>query len=354
MRPIYDETRNLIMNREISRTDRSLIGGLLAIYRSSPILALCSFLLIILISSIIPLSIFWLIQMFLNISIISISSSYLSTFLTIWSTMEVLFLIYQSYLYSRIQRKTRGPHLTSVERNRLVSRVLSNMKNLQYTLSKWFMNRPFQDIDRRSIFQWLAFAFFSNELEELTDEEYDEIDVLIRKIEIDYQLKITGNETNRTCQHMKHILDPVHVIFRPLAFYLLTDTLLNGILCTNMFYLRGYQNFRIGHLSFWMYHDKVRSTKKEENDPIVFFHGIGAGLLMYHPFLAYLRKKFSQQRRIIVISMRCICMRYPSLNDIPNMKETIDSLELIFEQYQLKKAIFVGHRLVHWLFFFLI
>jgi hypothetical protein len=40
-------------------------------------------------------------------------------------------------------------------------------------------------------------------------------------------------------------------------------------------------------------------------------------------------------------------MRYPSLKDIPNMAETTDSMKLIFEHYKIKKAIFIGHRLVY-------
>ncbi|CAF4740758.1 unnamed protein product, partial [Rotaria sp. Silwood2] len=45
------------MTQDIRFVDRSLINRLLEIYKSSHFLALCSFLLIIFISSIIPLSI---------------------------------------------------------------------------------------------------------------------------------------------------------------------------------------------------------------------------------------------------------------------------------------------------------
>ena len=122
-----------------------------------------------------------------------------------------------------------------------------------------------------------------------------------------------------------------------------TDTLLNGIISSSIFYLRGYQHIQIGHLSFWTYYDKT-CLKEDEQDPIIFFHGIGAGLLMYQPFISRVHKQFSRRHRIILISMRCICMRYPSIKDIPNMFETIHSIKLIFDYYQFKKAIFIGHR----------
>jgi hypothetical protein len=335
------------MIRDIRFVNRSLLSGLLEIYHSSRFLALGSFLLIIIISSVIPLSIIWLIQiLFLNISIIPISSPYLSTFITIWALTEVIFLVYQAYLYSLIQRTTPAPTLTPIERNQIVSKALSNIKNLEHTLSKWFMDRPLKTVDRQSLIGWAAFAFYSKKTHELNDNEYEEIDSLIKKIEIDYQLKITHNQTNDRISYMKHVLDPVKVIFRPLAFYLVTDTLLNGILATSIFHLRGYQFGQIGNLQFWTYHDETCNSEEEEEDPIIFFHGIGAGLLMYQPFIARIHKQFSHRRRIILISMRCICMRYPSLKDIPNMTETVESIQLIFNHYKLKKGIFIGHRFV--------
>ncbi len=335
------------MTREIRFVDRSLTNGLLEIYRSSRFLAAGSFLLIIFISSVIPLSIIWLIQiLFLNISIIPISSPYLSAFITIWSSSEIIFLIYQSYLYSIIQHKPSVPHLTSIERDQIVSKSLSNIKNLEKTLTKWFMDRPIENINRQNITNWLAFAFYSKHFQELNNDEHQEIKSLIDKLEINHQLKFTDNELNDKISYMKHILDPVRIIFRPLVFYIVTDTLLNGILATSIFHLRGYHFVKIGHLSFWTYHDETCNSEEEE-DPIIFFHGIGAGLLMYQGFIARIHKQFSRRRRIILISMRCICMRYPSLKDIPNMSETVDSIQQIFNYYKLKKAIFIGHRLVY-------
>ena len=334
------------MPREIRFIRRSLLDGLSEIYQANRFLALCSFLLIIFISSVIPLSIIWLLQIVVfNISIIPISaSSWFGVFLTIWSSAEFLFLIYQAYLYSIIQRGTPVPALSAIERNEIISNSLANIKNLSQTLSQWFMDHPFENITRESVIGWLAFAFYSKEYQDLTDDEYKEITTLIARIEIDHQLQINDGQINETISYMKHILDPVRVIFRPLVFYIVTDTLLNGILARSIFHWRGYRFVQIGHLSFWTYYD---TEGEEDEDPIIFFHGIGAGLLMYQPFIARIHQQFSRRRRIILVSMRCICMRYPSLKDIPNMSQTVESVERIFEHYKLKKAIFIGHRFVH-------
>ena len=325
-------------------TNRSLIDGLREIYYSSRFLASCSFLLIAGISSVIPLSMLWLIQCFFLET--SIAPPLLHTVLTVWSVVEMIFLLYQSYLYAVIQNQAAVPHVTSNERDYIVSNALSNIKNLPHTLSKWFMGRPFEDLDRRSIIEWLAFAFYSKHAEELNDDERKEINALIRRIEVEHQLNLNDDDAStKKINCMKHILDPVRVIFRPLIYYVVTDTLLNGILATSIFYWRGYRFHRLGHLQFWTYRDDALD-QKDEKDPIIFFHGIGSGLLMYQPFFVRLHREFASQRRIILVSMRCICMRYPSLNDIPNMSETTDSLRLIIEHYGFKQAVFIGHRLV--------
>ena len=270
---------------------------------------------------------------------------YLHTALTVWSIAEMMFLVYQSYLYAVVQNQAAIPHFTSSERDYIVSNALSNIKDLPQTLSKWFMDRPFEDLDRRSIIEWLAFAFYSKHTDALNDDERQEIASLIRRMEVEHQLTLNDEASAEKLECMKHILDPVRVIFRPLIYYVVTDTLLNGILATSIFYWRGYRFVRLGHLQFWTYRNEALD-RKDEKDPIIFFHGIGSGLLMYQPFFVRLHREFASQRRIILVSMRCICMRYPSLNDIPNMSETTDSVRLIIEHYGFKQAVFIGHRLV--------
>lgn len=335
------------MAREIRFVDRSLINGLLQILRSSPFIALCSFIIIIIISSVIPLAFIWLIHgLFWNFSFLSIESLFLRIIITLWSIAEVIFVFYQCYLYSKIQHKKPPPHITSEERDKLVSYALKNIKNVPNTLSKWFMDCPFEDIDRESIVGWLAFAFYSKDYDKLTGDEYKEIDLFIQKIEEHHQLKAITQKSNQSIFYMKHILDPVRVIFRPLVYYFVTDTIVNGIIANSVLYLRGYRFCQIGHLQFWTQYNKPNGTDKEE-EPIIFFHGLGVGLLTYQSFISRIHEKYSRNRRIILISMRCISMRYPSLKNIPIMTETTESMKLIFKYYKMHKAIFIGHRLVY-------
>ncbi|CAF1449162.1 unnamed protein product [Adineta steineri] len=331
------------MAREIRFIHRSLLNGLFQIFRYSPFFALVTFLIIIVISSVIPLSFIWLIQcLFFKTFLISFDTSFLHAILTLWSLVEVIFFFYQCYLFFKIQPQTSPPPITSKERQQLVSYALKNIKHVPSTLSKWFMDCPFQDIDRESIVGWLAFAFYSKNSNELEDNEYREIDLFIEKVEAQTQVKTTTIKSNKNISYMKHILDPVRVIFRPFIFYFITDTIMNGIVARINFYFKGYQFVQIGHLQFWTCYNKSRNEEEEE-EPIIFFHGLGAGLLIYQPFIASLHKRFSHNRRIILISMRCVTMRYPSLKDIPNMSETTESIKLIFDHYKMKKAIFIGH-----------
>lgn len=332
------------MAHTIRFTKRSLRNGLYEIYRSSPFLALISFTIIVVISSVIPLAFIWLLQyLVFGMVLIPVRSLFLRTFFTLWSVVEVLFFIYQCYLYLKIQHRAKPPAITSKERDQLVAYALANVKDLKENLQKWFLGSPFDDIDRESVIGWLAFAFYSKNYEDLTPDEYNEIDLFIQKIEIEHEIKATAEKGSKDIVYMKHILDHVNVIFRPFALYFVTDTILNQILNPIMMTLRGYEFVQIGQLQFYTYYNSSMD-KNEEEEPIIFFHGLGVGLLTYLSFLHLIHKKFSKNRRIILISMRCISMRYPSLKDIPNMTDTAESMVQIFERYQLKKAIFIGHR----------
>ena len=334
------------MSRETPCVIQSFRSGLWQIFRSSPILAFCSFLLILSILSIIPLAFLWLFQcLFFNISFLYIPSPFLRVIITLWSIVEVLFFFYQCYLYIHIQRQHAAPALTKNERDQLVSYALANIKDLRTTLSKWFLDRSFHEIDRHSVSAWLAFAFYSKHHHQLDDHEHEQIDSFIEKIEISHQLKALKNNSKEKIAYMKHILDPVRVIFRPFIFYVVTDTILDKVIGRSVFFFRKYQFVQISHLQLWTYYHPT-VDKDQEEDPIIFFHGIGAGLLFYQPLISYLHKKFSHNRRLIFISMPCVGLRYPSLNNIPNMLETTTSMKFIFDHYQINKAVFMGHRLL--------
>lgn len=335
------------MSRHVRFTHRSFSDGLLEILSRSPVLGFLSFLLILLISSVIPLSFIWLTYwFFFDSSTFLVSSPYLRFILTTWSIIELCFFYYQCYLYATVQQQKDGPSLDSTEREKIYKSVFSNVKDIRCTLSKWFLDRPVETIDQESFLHWLSFAFYSKQLEQLDDQEFEDLNSLLLKIQTDHQLILTEKQTNQRLSHMKHVLDPVRVIFRPLAFYLVTDTLLDKVLARTLFFFKGYKHVRIHHLDLWTYCDESNYSNEPMEKPIIFFHGIGAGLLMYQPFISRIHRQFSRNRRIIFISMRCICMRYPSINDIPNMNETIESIHQIFRFYQFDKAIFIGHRLI--------
>ena len=334
------------MAQEIRFVVQSFRSGLWKIFSVHPFLTLCSLIVIALVSSVIPLAFLWLTQiLFFDFSFLSIESTTLKSFITLWSIIEVCFFFYQLKLYNKIQNQRSPPHLTNFERDQLVSYALANIRDVKKTMTKWFLDCPFSDIDRESILGWLAFAFYSKNIDELNSDEYEEVNSFINRIEISHQVKPTKLKSERRIAHMKHILDPVRVIFRPFAAYFVTDTILDRFIGRTIFHLKRYQFVQIGDLQFWTYYNSaLKQNPQDEKDPIVFFHGIGAGLLFYQPFISYLHRRFAMNRRLIFISMRCISLRYPKMDEIPNMTETSDSIKKIFDHYQIKKAVFIGHR----------
>ncbi|CAF1156128.1 unnamed protein product [Didymodactylos carnosus] len=322
--------------------DRPLLDGLIDVYHSSPFKSILSFILISLISAIIPLSFLWVVLVILQ-SICHLFTIPVGLFfqfiLTLWAITEIIFLFYQYYLSILIQRPARMPTFSQAERDSLISSTLVNMKDVRGFLSKWFMSSAFEQISHTHIQSWMAYAFYGKDEKTLNDDELNTVDTLLKRLKKDYEIEVV-QENREQLKCMKHILDPVCIIFRPFVYYVATDTICNSLLATSAFYLMNYKYYTVGSLSFWMYTDPNEDKRKP---PIIFFHGIGAGLLMYIPFFRRIHREHHQGRRIILISLRCICMRYPTLSDIPDMNETIASVHEIFQYFQFKKAIFIGH-----------
>lgn len=149
-------------------------------------------------------------------------------------------------------------------------------------------------------------------------------------------------------------LDPVHAHHRPLAFYVM-------IMCfTHMFnfccqFVWGMTKYGPeNHSNVWnlitepqqedVTVDKVSYWFREgnrEKKPVVFIHGIGAGLVCYITFLANLLAHIDAPIFFVElphVSMHCI-------ETVPTMAETVRDLKHMLHRHQFEDAVFVAHSL---------
>lgn len=77
--------------------------------------------------------------------------------------------------------------------------------------------------------------------------------------------------------------------------------------------------------------------------PIVFIHGIAAGLMSYHFFINQLLKHCGNHRALIFIEMPYVSMHINQT--IPTTKELISEIRNMLDVHGYEKAIFMGHSL---------
>lgn len=203
----------------------------------------------------------------------------------------------------------------------------------------------------------LSWAFFAAPLEEVLQDDLfvEELNFMIDHFEEEFHVEFTLGYNDDVMAYRIN-LDPVHAYPRPLAFYavILLFTTLFGRLCQFWFGMKKYgpenrssiwnlmepeQSFTAldmgpEKVSYW-FRDGDRDKK-----PIVFIHGIGAGLMCYLPFL---NKLLSINAPVFCIELPYVSMH--CIEDVPTMQETIRDLQNMLNRHDFRDAVFVGHSL---------
>ncbi|CEG71114.1 hypothetical protein RMATCC62417_06899 [Rhizopus microsporus] len=177
---------------------------------------------------------------------------------------------------------------------------------------------------------------------------------MIRTIEDYFHIKVQeGYNPDLRCVRLD--LDPVQTIHRPLIVYLaiyictyffnliFLQTLWGFTLTTdqNMWggtfaLLDGVWNHtekRSRHISYWS------RLRKNDKVPIVFIHGLGAGLMCYAEFLHQLL--LAEDRSIFLIELPYVAMRL--VDHVPNAVEAVEGIKEMLHSSGYHQAVFVSH-----------
>jgi hypothetical protein len=207
----------------------------------------------------------------------------------------------------------------------------------------------------------LSWAFFSLPLENVLQDDIltEELNFMIDRFEQEFHIQFnTGYNEDVVAYRIN--LDPVHAYHRPLAFYTLIMflTTLFGFACQffwgmkkygpetrstiwNLMDSQPYETSAVSSdggapekVSYW-YRDGDRSKK-----PIVFIHGIGAGLMCY---VSFVHKLLTLDAPIFCIELPFVSMH--CVEDVPTMQETIRDLQNMLHRHDFQNAVFVAHSL---------
>ena len=221
---------------------------------------------------------------------------------------------------------------------------LADIVDLKEFIEGWFMDTTsIDDIKHDNMVEFIAYGFYSKELEALTVEEREEIDTFLDRVcaafgrkafepggyrRIARSLTLTLSLTNALslercarsfpgynahARFMRHTLEPVRSFHKPLIIYAFMEMI--GLFNLGILWWFGFRRLssrRIarrsrGTMSMFVRDCAPPAGKDRKKDPMVFIHGVGFGVLPYVHFLG--RMLANTDRPWIVVEMRHVSMR---------------------------------------------
>ncbi|KAI8878691.1 alpha/beta-hydrolase [Backusella circina FSU 941] len=293
----------------------------------------------------------------------------------IWIVSEILFYLYFLYKRSTFQLKVKPQTpLNKQQRTELFWNCVYTIKDLQSWCEGWFYYKSdhshpsINEIKENNLALWFAWAFWHDHLDIVRQNEEwaAEIDWMIATAETWFHHSFPkGMNTNVECIRLN--LDPVEAVHRPLimyvAIYLITKlfniiflqwcwgfkppqvisticwggplALLDGFIsaCKNFILTTTIVPKLDPTLSYW-YRPGGNET------PLVFIHGIGAGVLFYAEFVFRL---LALDRPLFLVELPYVAMHM--VDKVPNSDETVKSIQEMLARHGYKNAVFVSHSL---------
>ncbi|KAI8903583.1 hypothetical protein EDD86DRAFT_96895 [Gorgonomyces haynaldii] len=300
-------------------------------------MGILSFLIILasfLLSLVYPLSLLGLLLHFTEIH-------QLSTFTVFWCACECVFFLYHETVAERLQALSIAPTVSRKRAHELVDHIIQNTKDGKSFVQGWFFNADIGKVRWGHLMEWAAYAFAGKDVDDLTPEQHLITEEICHKLNQKLRLGIkTQVEEESDIQCMKHVLHRVQYVHHPLVYYCATHLFLHNLAHVYLRYNR-FQFHQKDKIQYYMYDPKTKAS--ESKSPIVYFHGIGAGLSLYIPFIRKMLTRYRYDRRIILLHMPEIGQRIPNTSPIFSKQEFVQGIQDIFKVHQIQKATFIGH-----------
>lgn len=271
----------------------------------------------------------------------------------VWLMLELVFYAWYVAQVHRANVPSPPPRVTAQERDWIWSKVMEHSEHhgLWRQVQGWFLAEDqhspeeigrlpcsHEEIGYDNLLELMSWAFCYKRFEDLDEEEREW--VLRRTAEgakalVSEGRAIAPGRTGAFC--MRHTLDPVKSLHRPLLFYALVALAdaFHGCLLR----LQGFRRGRHRGLRYWYRAPLAPCASAAAGGdelPLAFFHGIGFGLLQYMPLVFGLR-----QRQQFLFEMPWIAMR--PLAKVPSSSEYADWVVEAMEAHGVQQFVPFGH-----------
>ncbi|KAF0717964.1 Aste57867_1990 [Aphanomyces stellatus] len=199
-----------------------------------------------------------------------------------------------------------------------------------------FYGVPFDQLSCEDVQRWCAFCFFSKSWDQATASDRSEIDIMVARIfEMAKRPMPPLDSTRPAHAYLQPNLEPFQATARPLLLYI--ATLAGNFLCSMWLMACGFRSYQATkEIRYW--HRPAVATETDE--PLVFLHGVGIGLLTYAPFFWTLFGKESK-RQILLLDMPYVAMQLADA--VPDKDETLDAIWTMLRHHNIHSAHWMGH-----------
>mmetsp|Transcript_19379 Transcript_19379/g.44843 ORF Transcript_19379/g.44843 Transcript_19379/m.44843 type:complete len:487 (+) Transcript_19379:164-1624(+) len=257
-----------------------------------------------------------------------------------WVALEVAFfaLVMLSWLPT-INIRTKTPEY-KMSPEELITKVLDMVKmvpgyDMETFISGWFLGAPFSEVKKDNLVEFICWAMYNKDFRHATPEESAAMGRKLAEFQQCFPRDFEeGYNPKVSCTKFTLEDAASHIIHRPLVFYVMVSVF--RMLGSALLHLTGFMYYTEGEMAYW-YRPSARPAGALEPLPLVFFHGISPGLMVY---LAVIRHLVSG-RSALLVDMRHVGMGLDMRP--PSREQTLRDIRAAFRRHGFTRACVAGH-----------
>ncbi|XP_021961962.1 uncharacterized protein LOC110857667 [Folsomia candida] len=278
-----------------------------------------------------------------------LSSTILTVVLVLYSLLEVVFFLYCYLLRRRFNQVTSFPYLDQDKRHRYLDLVMQHCANPWVSLSRWFYKHDATTVSTSWMREWIAWAFFSKDGDDLTSTEQGQLDELVDKILDRFpppgdkrEDKEEERDENEELNFMRLHFDEMVVQQKPFIAYLVISIMQFGGSC--FLTKAGFTHHALytptgstSTLSYWAYNPST-PTHGPAPTPIFLIPGIGIGVTMY---INIVKAMLTTNKPIYILNLPHISLKL--VTSVPSMDDTLFAIDQIYSRHKLPACTYLAH-----------
>jgi len=151
----------------------------------------------------------------------TVTNSWFLSFLGIWALVEVWFYFYCLTLKQKLEAPMTFPSLSRMQKEFILDKVLDTCADPRGALVRWFHLHPPEDVGLEGFRIWLSWAFFGKLYPDLSEQETEELDMLVEKT-IQKCPNVVEPSSKTQLNFMRLHLDEVAVQHKPFVAYVVS------------------------------------------------------------------------------------------------------------------------------------